>query len=86
MPMGIIGPGSGLGVSAVVPQANGYLPIAGEGGHVTMAAANDEESAVLELMRRRYDHVSAERAAVRPRPRQPLQRAVRDRRHRPPPH
>jgi glucokinase len=28
---------------------------------VTMAAADDEEAAVLALMRRRYDHVSAER-------------------------
>jgi glucokinase len=60
-PIGVIGPGSGLGVSAVIPQGNGYMPIATEGGHVTMAAANEEENAVLALMRRRYDHVSAER-------------------------
>ncbi len=60
-PIGVIGPGSGLGVSAVIPQANGYVPIATEGGHVTMAAANEEENTVLALMRRRYDHVSAER-------------------------
>lgn len=61
MPIGVIGPGSGLGVSAVVATGNGHVPIAGEGGHVTMAAADDEESAVLALMRKRYDHVSAER-------------------------
>jgi glucokinase len=61
MPMGVIGPGSGLGVSVVVPSGNGYEPIAGEGGHVTMPAADDYESAVLALMRKRYDHVSAER-------------------------
>src|SRR6185436_18909095 len=47
-PIGVIGPGSGLGVSAVVPQGNGYLPVASEGGHVTMAAASEEESAVLD--------------------------------------
>ncbi len=35
--------------------------VQGEGGHVTMAAADDREAAVLELMRRRFDHVSAER-------------------------
>lgn len=61
MPIGVIGPGSGLGVSAVVASGNGHVPIATEGGHVTMAAADDEESAVLALMRKRYDHVSAER-------------------------
>jgi glucokinase len=66
MPMAIIGPGSGLGVSAAVPTSAGYVPVSGEGGHVTMAAADDEESAVLALMRRRYDHVSAERVLSGP--------------------
>ena len=59
-PIGLIGPGTGLGMSALVP-ADGGTPIQGEGGHVTMAPADAKESAVLDLMRRRYDHVSAER-------------------------
>jgi len=60
-PIGVIGPGTGLGVSALVPSANGAAPIAGEGGHVTMMPATAQESAILDLMRKRYDHVSAER-------------------------
>ena len=60
-PVGLIGPGTGLGVSALVPAPGGALTISGEGGHVTMAPASARESAVLELMRKRYDHVSAER-------------------------
>jgi glucokinase len=60
-PIGLIGPGTGLGMSALVPTSGGALPVSGEGGHVTMAAANAQESAVLDLMRKRYDHVSAER-------------------------
>ena len=60
-PIGVIGPGSGLGVSALVPSGETYVPVAGEGGHVTMAPADDLESAVLGLLRQRYDHVSAER-------------------------
>jgi glucokinase len=60
-PIAVIGPGTGLGVSALVPTQAGFAPIQGEGGHVTMAPANARESAVLDLMRRRYDHVSAER-------------------------
>ena len=60
-PMAVIGPGSGLGVSAVVPDGTRYIPVAGEGGHVTMPAADEVENAVLALMRARYDHVSAER-------------------------
>lgn len=65
-PIGLIGPGTGLGVSALIPGANGGMPIHGEGGHVTMAPANAQESAVLDLMRRRYDHVSAERVLSGP--------------------
>lgn len=61
MPIGVIGPGTGLGVSTLVPTPSGPRPIPGEGGHVTMSPADARESAVLDLMCSRYDHVSAER-------------------------
>jgi glucokinase len=60
-PIGVLGPGSGLGVGGLVPAASGWLPLPGEGGHATMSPANSRESAVLDRMRARYDHVSAER-------------------------
>jgi glucokinase len=60
-PIGIIGPGTGLGVSTLMPTGAGWTPIEGEGGHVTIAPADAQESTVLELLRKRYDHVSAER-------------------------
>lgn len=60
-PIGVIGPGSGLGVSVLVPNGDAFMSVQGEGGHVTMAAADERDAAVLELMRRRFDHVSAER-------------------------
>jgi glucokinase len=60
-PIGIIGPGTGLGVSALARSAKGALIIASEGGHVTMSPATAQESAILAVMRARYDHVSAER-------------------------
>ncbi|KAB2940287.1 MAG: glucokinase [Hyphomicrobium sp.] len=65
-PMGVIGPGSGLGVSTVVWTGTSYMPVPGEGGHVTMAAADDAEGEVLALLRRRFDHVSAERVLSGP--------------------
>jgi len=65
-PIGVLGPGSGLGVSGLIPAGSGWVPLAGEGGHVTMAAANERESAVLELMRPGFDHVSAERCLSGP--------------------
>lgn len=60
-PIGVLGPGSGLGVSSLVPTPEGPMPIPGEGGHVTMPPADARESKVLDLMRARFDHVSAER-------------------------
>jgi len=69
-PIGILGPGSGLGVSALVPGtlggAFGAVALPGEGGHVTMAATDARESAVLEVLRRRFGHVSAERVLSGP--------------------
>ena len=60
--IGILGPGTGLGVSGLLQDSGGrWTPLVGEGGHVTMAPSNDRESAVLSLLRRRFDHVSAER-------------------------
>jgi len=60
-PIGVLGPGSGLGVSGLVPSKSGWIPLTGEGGHATMAPASDRESAVLDRMRQHFDHVSAER-------------------------
>jgi glucokinase len=37
------------------------LPVPGEGGHVTLAPADDFESELLKLARRDFPHVSAER-------------------------
>jgi glucokinase len=65
-PLGVLGPGSGLGVSGLVPSGKGWIALTGEGGHATMAPATDRESAVLDRMRQHFDHVSAERALSGP--------------------
>jgi glucokinase len=60
--IGILGPGTGLGVSGLVRGRDGrWIPIEGEGGHVTMPPVTERESAVLGVLRQRYQHVSAER-------------------------
>ena len=60
-PIAVLGPGTGLGVSGLVPTGTAWTPIAGEGGHVTMSAVNDREGDVLRRLRLRFHHVSAER-------------------------
>ncbi len=63
-PMALIGPGTGLGVSGLLPSAEpgGWIPLQGEGGHVSLAAATEREAAVVARLRQRYGHASAERA------------------------
>lgn len=61
-PIALLGAGTGLGVSGLIHSAAGWTALAGEGGHVTLAATDDREAAVLEHMRRVFGHVSAERA------------------------
>lgn len=65
-PIAVLGPGSGLGVSALVPGPTGWRALATEGGHVTMAPVSDRESAALGQLRKSFDHVSAERVLSGP--------------------
>jgi len=65
-PCAVLGPGTGLGMSALIPNGGIGITVQSEGGHVTMAPADARESAVLDRMRRRYDHVSAERVVSGP--------------------
>jgi glucokinase len=57
----VLGPGTGLGVAALVPCHDGWQAVPGEGGHVTLAARNEREEAVIRRARQRYGHCSAER-------------------------
>ena len=58
----LIGPGTGLGVSGLIPHGSkGWSAIAGEGGHITLAAHTLLEYQVIEHVREQYGHVSAER-------------------------
>lgn len=60
-PLGVLGAGSGLGVSGLIPAGDHWIALTGEGGHATMAPTNERESAVIAHLRRDFDHVSAER-------------------------
>ena len=67
-PMALIGPGTGLGVSGLLPcgEPGRWVALQGEGGHVTLAPGNAREEAVLQLLRRDFGHASAERAVCGP--------------------
>ena len=60
-PLAVIGPGTGLGVAGMVRCASGWQALSGEGGHMTLSAADDFEAELLRLARLQWPHVSAER-------------------------
>lgn len=61
-PIAVIGPGTGLGVSGLVPTpAGGWVALQGEGGHVSIGVRTDREIAIHDVLNDRYRHVSAER-------------------------
>lgn len=61
-PIGLIGPGTGLGVSGLLPDGlGGWVPLRGEGGHVSLPAHTPREHAVITSLWERFGHVSAER-------------------------
>ena len=65
--IGLLGPGTGLGVSGLIADAQGqYNALSGEGGHVTLAAADDREAAIISILRKTFAHVSAERVLSGP--------------------
>lgn len=64
--IGVLGAGSGLGVGGLVPTGDDWAVLPGEGGHTTMAAANEREAAIIAVLRERYGHVSAERVLSGP--------------------
>ena len=59
--VGVLGAGTGLGVSALVPGKAGWTALPTEGGHVSFAPGNAREDRVLEVLRARLGHVSNER-------------------------
>lgn len=66
MPLAVIGPGTGLGVSGLIPAGAHWIPLQGEGGHVTLSVMNEREMAMLEQLYQRFSHVSAERVLSGP--------------------
>lgn len=59
--MAVLGPGTGLGVAGLIHNRQQWLPVAGEGGHINFAPANEEEIEIWRLLSKTYGHVSQER-------------------------
>ena len=60
--MAVLGPGSGLGVACLIDRSERRVVIASEGGHTTLAPTCEQEERIVNHLRKRFGHVSAERA------------------------
>ncbi|WP_374356644.1 glucokinase [Chitinimonas sp.] len=66
LPIALLGAGTGLGVSGLIPahqagEPERWIPLQGEGGHVSFSPFNHKEDEILRFLRLSYGHVSAER-------------------------
>ncbi|WP_405151207.1 glucokinase [Nocardia salmonicida] len=59
-PIAVIGPGTGLGVAALVRSAQTWIPISGEGGHAGLPVETAREAEIAAVLRQRHEVVCAE--------------------------
>ena len=64
-PMAVLGPGSGLGVAGLIPGSPARV-ITSEGGHATATGSSQREDIIIDHLRDRFGHVSAERVISGP--------------------
>ncbi len=65
-PKVVVGPGTGLGVGALLRIDGRWLPVPSEGGHADFAAADQAERALADRIRAAHGHVSVERMVSGP--------------------
>lgn len=60
----IVGPGTGLGVAALLRRGGGYEVVETEGGHIDFAPLDELEDRILRELRRSFRRVSVERVVA----------------------
>jgi glucokinase len=61
-PKAVLGPGTGLGVACLANSSVDPVIITSEGGHATLAGTCDREDRIIQYLRGKFGHASAERA------------------------
>lgn len=58
--LGVLGAGTGLGVSGAIYTGSCWVPLQSEGGHIAYGPLNERESAVFDIIRQHHNFISAE--------------------------
>jgi len=64
--LGLIAPGTGLGMALLIYQEGHYLSVSSEGGHADFSPNNEDEVDLWQYLHKRLGHVSLERVASGP--------------------
>ena len=64
--VGLIGAGSGLGVSGLIPAGDGWVALGTEGGHASFSPRDEREINILRYAMTQHAHVSFERLVSGP--------------------
>jgi glucokinase len=64
--VGLIGAGSGLGVSGLIPAEDGWVALGTEGGHTSFSPRDERELDILRYAMTQHSHVSFERIVSGP--------------------
>ncbi|WP_322033423.1 bifunctional transcriptional regulator/glucokinase [Paraburkholderia sp. J76] len=64
--IGLLGPGTGLGVSGLIPADDRWIALGSEGGHASFSPQDEREDIVLQFARKKWPHVSFERVCAGP--------------------
>jgi glucokinase len=59
--VGVLGAGTGLGVSGLIPAGDGWVALGTEGGHTSFSPRDEREIAILRYGLTQYSHLSHER-------------------------
>ena len=59
--IGLIAPGTGLGMALLIQTENGYVPVPSEGGHTDFGPNNEMEVELWQYLNQHLGHVSVER-------------------------
>jgi glucokinase len=58
--LAVLGPGTGLGTAGLCRRNGHIFPIIGEGGHIGFAPETQQQTAILDELRKKFEHVCDE--------------------------
>ena len=59
-PIAVVGPGTGFGVAALVPQGDNWTVLPTEGGHITLSSKTKLQQSIIQALSPEFSHISIE--------------------------